>query len=307
MTSSTIAERGPGGQHPFTTTRSVRSQRIERTVVILMIALPTIGAAAGLGMLFTGTLTLHDHLLFSAMYLFSGLGITIGYHRYFTHRSFETSRAMRAFLAIAGATAVQGPVLRWVGDHRRHHAFSDLPGDPHSPVGTKSGASPRGLWHAHIGWLFDTEKTSVRRYAADLTRDPMLAWIDRQYALWVAISLLVPTVIGYAMSGTGSGALAGFVWGGLTRIFCVQHVTWAVNSICHTFGGQRHTTGDSSRNHPLLAILALGEGWHNNHHAQPSAAVQSLRRGEFDASGLVIRLLDRLGLIWSVRYPEKAS
>lgn len=303
-TSSTTLEDRPRGQRPFTTVRSARSQQIERTVVILMIVVPAIGTVSGLAMLFSGSLTIYDHLLFVAMYLLSGLGITIGYHRYFTHRSFETSRAMRAFLAIAGATAIQGPVLRWVGDHRRHHAFSDLPGDPHSPVDANARPTLGGLWHAHVGWLFDSEKTSVRRYASDLVQDPLLVWIDRQYALWVAVSLLLPTAIGYAISGTSTGALAGFVWAGLTRIFCVQHVTWSVNSICHAFGEQRHSTGDSSRNQRMLAFLALGEGWHNNHHAQPSAAIHGSRPGEFDISGVAIQLLEKLGLIWSVRHPK---
>ncbi|MGH0032374.1 MAG: acyl-CoA desaturase [Myxococcota bacterium] len=267
-----------------------------------MIALPAIGVAVGLGMLVTGHLTVFDHLLLVAMYLLSGFGITIGYHRYFTHRAFETSAPLRAALAIAGALAVQGPVIRWVGDHRRHHAFSDLPGDPHSPSASRESALG-GLWHAHVGWLFDVEKTAIRRYASDLVRDPTLRWIDRQYPLWVAISLGLPAAIAFLVSGTATGALAGLVWAGLARIFLIQHVTWAVNSLCHSFGTARHETGDTSRNNPIMAFFALGEGWHNNHHAQPSAAIHGFRPSEIDLSGLVIRALEAVGLVWAVRRP----
>lgn len=291
------------GRRAFTTERDPRSQRIEHIVVILMIAVPTIGTVLGVAMLASGVLTLYDHLLFVGMYLLSGFGITIGYHRHFTHRSFQTSAPMQAALAIAGAMAVQGPVLRWVGDHRRHHVFSDLPGDPHSPSRTDKSRLG-GLWYAHIGWLFDTEKTAVRHYAADLVQNPQLAWIDRHYPLWVALSLLVPAGIGYAVSGTVTGALAGFLWAGLTRIFVVQHLTWSINSIGHTFGSARHSTGDLSRNHRLLGLLSLGEGWHNNHHSQPSSAIHGFHRGEIDMSAIVIRMLERVGAVWDVRTPR---
>ncbi len=279
-----------------------RARRIERVVLLAITGVPLLGAAAGAWLFFSGRLRAVDHVIFLGMYLFTGFGITIGYHRLLAHRSFRTSAVLRGLLAAAGAMAIQGPAMRWVADHRRHHGWADRPGDPHSPC---AGARPpggalRGLWHAHLGWFFDAEKTAVHAFAADLVRDPVVATVDRLYPLWMLLSLTIPVALGVATGGA-SGAWRALVWGGLTRVFVVQHVTWSINSIGHSFGVRRFPTRDSSRNNRVLAWLALGEGWHNNHHAFPRAAVHGFRRGEVDPSGLVLRVLERLGLVWDLR------
>lgn len=306
MTRSLSARTATPSSRPVTKIRDAGARRFELAVVLAMILLPALGAAVGIFMLLDGWLSTVDHLLFALMYLLTGLGVTVGYHRYFTHRSFKTSRPMQALFAIVGAMAIQGPVIRWVSDHRRHHAFSDCSGDPHSPL-HHGPRRWRGWYHAHIGWLFTPEKTSARHYAPDLVRDPLARWIDQQYLWWVALSLLLPAGLGYLLSGEPAGALTGFVWAGLARVFCVQHVTWAVNSICHGPRVRRSLAADSSRNHSLLGLLALGEGWHRNHHSQPSSAFHGMRPGEVDLSAAVIRLLARIGAVWSVRLPRQEN
>lgn len=280
--------------------RDARARRIERVVLLAITVVPLAGAVLGLGLLVAGRLGLADHAIFAGTYLLTGFGITIGYHRLLAHRAFQTSGVLRAVLAIAGAMAVQGPVMRWVADHRRHHAFTDRAGDPHSPYRTSATRSARGLWQAHVGWFFDDEKTAVRRFAADLIDDPIVATVDRLYPLWLLLSLALPAALGCAAGGR-AGAYHGLVWGGLARAFAVQHVTWSVNSLGHAFGGRRFATRDASRNLALLGWLALGEGWHNNHHAFPRAAIQGLAWYEVDPSGAVLRALERLGLVWDLR------
>jgi stearoyl-CoA desaturase (delta-9 desaturase) len=281
-----------------------RARRIERIVILAITCVPSIGALGGLWLLARGRLGMLDHLVFAGMYLLTGFGITIGYHRLLAHRAFRTGPTLRALLAAAGAMAIQGPAMRWVADHRRHHGWADRPGDPHSPYlgAVAEGRSAIGLWHAHLGWFFDEEKTGVRTFAADLMRDPVVATVDRLYPLWIVLSLAVPAALGLAAGGT-AGAGHALVWGGLTRVFVVQHVTWSVNSIGHAFGVRRFDTRDASRNNWLLAWLALGEGWHNNHHAFPRSAIHGLRRSEVDPSGMLLGALERLGLVWDVRRP----
>lgn len=281
-----------------------RARGIERVVILAITGIPLLGASAGLWLLASGTLGVLDHAIFVGMYLLTGFGITIGYHRLFAHRAFRTGSTLRAVLAAAGAMAIQGPVMRWVADHRRHHGWADRPGDPHSPYRSSRSEhrSAAGLWHAHVGWFFDGEKTAVRTFAADLVRDPVLATVDRLYPLWMLLSLLIPTALGFAADGT-AGASRGLVWAGLTRVFVVQHVTWSVNSIGHAFGVRRFETRDASRNNWLLAWLALGEGWHNNHHAFPRSAIQGLRWNEVDPSGMLLGVLERLGLVWDLHRP----
>lgn len=282
-----------------------RARRLERIVLLGITGIPLLGAAAGVALLVTGRIELADHVVFAVLYCSTGFGITIGYHRLLAHRAFRTSAALRGALAIAGAMAIQGPAMRWVADHRRHHGFTDHAGDPHSPwLGTPSdGRSARALGYAHLGWFFDQDKTSVRRFAPDLIADPTVARVDRLYPLWMLLSLAIPSAIGCALGGA-RGAAHGLVWGGLTRICVVQHVTWSINSIAHAFGTRRFDTPDQSRNNRLLAWLALGEGLHNNHHAFPRAAIQSLHEGEIDPSGLVLRALERLGLVWDLHRPD---
>jgi stearoyl-CoA desaturase (Delta-9 desaturase) len=246
----------------------------------------------------------HDLVVFAITYVLTGLGVTVGFHRYLTHRSFETSRGMRAALAALGSTAIEGPVISWVADHRKHHAFSDEEGDPHSPhVGHGSGlrGMAKGLFHAHLGWLFlHTQRGSKSRFAPDLIRDPVIRFIDRTFFLWVLAGLAVPFGLGVALGGTVAAGLTGLLWGGGVRMFVVHHVTYSINSLCHVFGRRPFKTGDHSSNLAWLALPTFGEAWHNNHHAFPTSAVHGLGRWQLDPSALVISGLERLGLVWNV-------
>ena len=236
-----------------------------------------------------------------------GLGITIGWHRYFSHKSFETGRVVKATLAILGSMAMQGPLTQWVTDHRKHHALSDQPGDPHSPhAGRGRGMweRARGLWHSHVGWLFSTKGLERGpEYGKDLYDDTMIRWIDRLYLLWVVLTVGLPFAIGWAVFGTWQGATLALVWGGLIRIFMFQHVTFSINSICHMYGKRPFRTRDESRNVWLLALPSFGESWHNGHHAFPASAVHGLEQGQVDLSAAVIRGLERIGLVWDVKRP----
>jgi stearoyl-CoA desaturase (Delta-9 desaturase) len=221
-----------------------------------------------------------------------------------THRSFETGRALRGTLAALGSAAIEGPVISWVADHRRHHTFSDEEGDPHSPhVGHGGGVrgTVRGLFHAHVGWLFiHTNRGSKQRYARDLLRDPVIKFVDRTFLLWAIAGLGVAFGLGVALGGTVAAGLTALLWGGGVRMFVVHHVTYSINSLCHVFGRRPFDTGDESRNLAWLAVPTFGEAWHNNHHAFPTSAVHGLGRRQIDVSALVIGGLERLGLVWNV-------
>jgi stearoyl-CoA desaturase (Delta-9 desaturase) len=235
------------------------------------------------------------------MYLVTAVGITVGFHRLLTHRAFASYPWVERTFAVLGSLSVQGSVMDWVADHRKHHAHTDVEGDPHSPhVGHGSGLA--GLWHAHVGWLMETQgQADWKRYAADLYEDPAMRRIGRQFPAIALLSLLIPTVAGWALHGfTLGGALQGLVWGGLVRIFFVHHVTWSVNSVCHFFGRRRFDIDDHSTNVGWLAVLSLGESWHHNHHAFPRSAYHGLRWWEIDLSGLIIAGMQRLGLAWNV-------
>lgn len=241
----------------------------------------------------------------AAFFVVSTLGITVGYHRYFTHGAFRAKRALRIALAIAGGLAAQGPVLVWVADHRRHHAFSDREGDPHSPwlFGTSPVALVRGFWHAHMGWLFGRDKTNVDRFAPDLAADRDLRVVDRLFPLWVVVSLLLPPLLGGLITLSWWGALTAFLWAGLARISFQHHVTWSVNSICHMIGERPFASRDRSANFWPLAILSMGESWHNTHHADPTSARHGVLRGQLDVSARVIWVFEKLGWAWNVRWP----
>ena len=236
--------------------------------------------------------------------ILGGFGVTVGYHRLFTHTSFRTTPWLKAVLGVAGATTMQGPILFWCSCHRAHHQHSDREGDPHSPhlSGHSFLGKLRGFIHAHFGWIVFSG--SYRYNAAivrDLYRDPVIRWVDDRYLLWVFLGLALPAVIGGLWSGTVVGAMQGFVWAGLGRVALGQHITWSVNSFCHLFGSRPFECHDESRNNWLLAILGLGEGWHNNHHAFPQSARHGLHRHEPDASYGLIRLFEKLGWVWQVR------
>ena len=245
-----------------------------------------------------------DLVIMLGMYVFTGAGISVGFHRLFAHRSFEAARPVRATLAISASMAMMGGVIRWVTNHRKHHAFSDEDGDPHSPhVGDRKGfrGAVAGLWHAHVGWIFRSGRPDAERYARDLVSDPMLRFIDRTFLVWVLAGLALPFGIGYAVAGTLEGALTAFVWGGPARIFALHHVTFSINSLCHFFGRRRFPTADHSHNLSWLAPISFGEAWHNNHHAFPSSAFHGLRRRELDPGRWLILGLEALGLAWNVR------
>jgi stearoyl-CoA desaturase (delta-9 desaturase) len=244
-------------------------------------------------------------------WLATGSGVTVGFHRLLTHRSFDTYRWVRMFWMALGALSVEGSPLIWCAVHRRHHELSDQPGDPHSPHlhGDRPLAALRGLWHAHVGWLFTGYWSSpdLARYVPDLLADRALVLVDRLYYLWVLVSLALPAAIGGLATLSWKGALLGLVWGGLVRIFMTHHITWSINSICHLFGRQDYDAHDHSRNNWLCGVLGLGEGWHNNHHAFPTSARHGLVWWQLDASWLIIRTMAALGLAWNIRVPSERA
>jgi stearoyl-CoA desaturase (delta-9 desaturase) len=247
-----------------------------------------------------GTLHWQDLVVFGVMYIPIGFGITVGYHRLFTHRSFSTSPAMRAVWAILGSAAVEGPVIEWVAYHRKHHAFSDRDGDPHSPhVGHGKGflGALRGLFYAHLGWVwFNDEPAEENVYARDLVDDPVVRAIDRTFLVWVLAGLAIPFGLGVALTGQVVGGLTAMLWGGAVRIFLCHHLTFSINSLCHFFGRRRYDTDDESRNLAWLAPFTLGEAWHNNHHAFPTSARHGIGRFEVDFSAMLIWAMERMGL-----------
>ena len=274
--------------------------RLQRNANIAAVIVPFVAVLAAIPLLWNSLVGWTDIGIMVGVYLATAFGITIGYHRLLTHRAFETHRPMKYLFAVLGSMAVQGPVIGWVADHRKHHAHTDEEGDPHSPhVGQGNGL--RGLYHAHVGWLFEDHGIAeAKRYAPDLLEDPGMRFISRNFLAWVGLSLALPFALGYAIGGTLEAALLAFFWGGLVRIFFVHHVTWSINSICHFFGSRRFATDDQSTNVAWLAVPSLGEAWHHNHHAFPRAAVQGMRWWEVDISGMTIRAMEKVGLAWNV-------
>ena len=242
--------------------------------------------------------------------ILTGLGVTVGFHRLFTHRSFETHPAVRAALAIFGSMAAQGTLYSWVAGHRQHHQFSDHHGDPHSP--NRSGSSFWGrvlaIWNAHVGWMLDVHMTPERMgYIPDLIADPLLARVQRLHLVWVTIGFALPAALCWVISGTWQGAVAGLLWGGFVRIALTDHISFGLNSVCHLWGKRPFQAHDLSRNNGVMAVLAFGEGWHNNHHAFPTSARHGLRWWEVDMSYNLIQLLQLCGLAWNVKTPTAAQ
>jgi stearoyl-CoA desaturase (Delta-9 desaturase) len=275
--------------------------RMERIANLYGVVLPFVGVLVAMVMLWNRAVDITDLAILVGMYMITAVGVTVGFHRLLTHRAFATHKWLERVFAVAGSLSVQGSVMDWVADHRKHHAHTDREGDPHSPhVGHGSGLA--GLWHAHVGWLLETQgQADWKRYAPDLYEDPGMRAIGRRFELLALTSLLIPTVAGFVLHGfTVGGAVRGLVWGGLVRIFFVHHVTWSVNSICHFFGSRRFDVEDHSTNVGWLAVLSLGESWHHNHHAFPRSARHGLRWWEIDPSGLIIGAMERVGLAWNV-------
>jgi stearoyl-CoA desaturase (delta-9 desaturase) len=282
----------------------IENETSERVVRTMVVGVPAAALAVAGWLAWGGTLHWADLVVLAVTYTLTGLGITVGYHRLFTHRSFKTTRAVRALLAVLGSMAVEGSVIEWVATHRKHHRFSDQSGDPHSPHADHAPGwrgALRGLAHAHIGWMFRGEDmANPARYAKDLVADRDLRWISRTFPLWVAAGLAVPFGLGVALTGSVVGGLTAMLWGGAVRVFLLHHVTFSINSLCHTFGRRPFSTGDQSRNLAWLAPLAFGEAWHNNHHAFPTSARHGLGRWQIDPGSWFIAGLERCHLAWDV-------
>jgi stearoyl-CoA desaturase (Delta-9 desaturase) len=277
----------------------------QQLALALFIAVPFAALIVAVPVLWGWGLSWRDVVIAIAMYVITGHGITVGFHRYFTHRAFRARRWVEVTMAIAGSMAIQGPILRWVADHRKHHRFSDRSGDPHSPwrYGGNVTALVRGFWHSHIGWLFDAQ-TSQQKFAADLCNDPVISGISRSFPLWVALSMLIPPVAGGLWGWSWQAAFWAFFWGSLVRVALLHHMTFAINSVCHITGPSPFKTSDESRNVWWLAVPSLGEAWHNFHHAAPGSARHGVRRLQIDTSALVIRAMEQLRWVHSVRWPD---
>lgn len=286
--------------------RQSRLARTLRWINLLAVVVPFLGFAAAVVYSWGWGLDWPTVAIFVVMYIATGIGVTVGYHRLFTHRAFETTRPVRAVLGILGSMAVEGPILYWVAVHRRHHQHSDDDHDPHSPHHFGGGlrGTLMGLWHAHTGWLFREHTSGLSRYVGDLRKDNVASRVSALFPVWVVLGLLLPTIAGGLIAMSWKGALLGFLWGGLARIFLVHHVTWSINSVCHLWGYQSFHGGDESRNNVVFGVLGFGEGWHNNHHAFPRSARHGLRWWELDTSYLLIRGLECIGLAWNVKTPH---
>jgi stearoyl-CoA desaturase (delta-9 desaturase) len=278
----------------------------QRFLVGLFVGLPTLALIAAIPLAWGWALNWHDIVICAVFYTISGLGITVGYHRYFTHGSFKAKTGLRVALAIAGSLAMEGPVITWVSDHRRHHKYSDREGDPHSPwrYGTDTKALAKGLVYAHLIWLFDPNQTSQEKFSPDLLADKRIKAVDKAFGPLVAVSLLLPALIGGLWGMSWQGALTAFFWASLVRIALLHHVTWSINSICHTFGIEEFDVRDKSRNVNWLAIPSFGESWHNLHHADPTCARHGALKGQIDISARVIRWCEQLGWAYDVRWPD---
>src|SRR4051794_22816014 len=300
---STI-DRSTKGPKPIIDGRRGNAEQIS---VYVFVIVPFLALLAAVPITWGWGLGWVDVALFVPFYCLAGLGITIGYHRYFTHGSFKANRALKIALAIMGSTALQGPVVDWVADHRRHHAFSDRDGDPHSPwlFGTGPAALAKGFWHAHTGWLFDRDNTNAQRFAPDLLADEDLVRINERFVLWTVLSLLAPAALGGLLTLSWQGALSAFFWAGLVRVAFLHHVTWSVNSVCHMIGDRPFAARDRSANFWPLAILSFGESWHNLHHADPTCARHGVRRGQIDISARLIRVFEKFGWATNVRWPSR--
>ena len=305
--SASIPAPGPDDIQP------VANERRDRIITGIVTIAPFIGLGIAVWQAWSGLLNSHDLIVFAILYVGSVIGITVGFHRLLTHRSFKTSKPLKAIFAVLGSVAIEGPVISWVADHRKHHAFADKPGDPHSPHvdhGHGWAGALKGLMHAHLGWIFiHTQRGSHKRYAPDLLDDPVVRAVDRTFLLWALGGLAAAFFLGWLIGGTVGAGLTGLLWGGAVRMLFVHHVTYSINSLCHFFGKRRFDTPDHSTNLAWLAALSGGEGYHNNHHAFPTSARHGLRKWDIDPSAWLIWVLEKLGLVWDVVRisPEKQA
>jgi stearoyl-CoA desaturase (delta-9 desaturase) len=297
---------GPHARHSVS--GAVRMSPAHRAVNLVTVFAPFVLLAAAVPLVWGRFVGVVDLALFAILYVLSGLGVTVGFHRLLTHRAFQTHRPLRYLFALLGSLSLQGPVISWVADHRKHHAHTDREGDPHSPhVGHDGRGGVRGallgLWHAHAGWLYqNTDRADAARYARDLVEDAGMRALSRWFPLLAVATFALPFALGWALTGSLAGGLTGLLWGGLVRVFALHHVTWSINSVCHFFGRRRFATDDCSTNVAWLALPSFGEAWHHNHHAFPRSAGHGLRRWEraLDPSAWVITTLRHLGLAWDV-------
>ncbi|HEY7175721.1 MAG TPA: acyl-CoA desaturase [Micromonosporaceae bacterium] len=279
----------------------------QRAFTALLVVGPVAAVAATAPLLWGRLLSLRDVVLAVGFYLVTGHGITVGYHRLFTHRSFKANRPLKIALAVAGSMAVEGSLIGWVANHRRHHVFSDRRGDPHSPhrYGAGTLGLVRGFAYAHVGWLFAPNGTSADRYAADLRRDGDIAAINRLFPAFAVASFVLPFVAGWLLSRSLLGAFTALIWAGVVRIALLHHATWSINSVCHMFGDRPQAVADRSTNFAPLAVLSMGESWHNFHHAHPASARHGAGPGELDSSAALIRIFERFGWATKVRWPQR--
>jgi len=290
-----------------TTTAPVEIPKTVKAINLVMVIVPFLGLIGAIAYFWGWGVSWLDVSLLVGLYMVTFLGITAGFHRLFTHRAFKTYPAIQVLFAVAGSMAIQGSLMKWVALHRRHHQFSDQEHDPHSPHLHGDGVlgAIAGFWHSHIGWFFQPDPPSLQQYVKDLNQSKPLRIVSALFPLWVFVSLILPAVLGGLISMSWSGAFLGFLWGGLVRIFFVHHITWCINSVCHIWGGQPYQNRDQSRNNLIFGLLALGEGWHNNHHAMPTSARHGLRWWQIDISYWVIWTLARCHLAWNVSLPTE--
>ena len=283
------------------------SSRLDRFLVGLFVAVPLLAVLAAVPLAWGWGLGWHDIVIGFVFYVVAGFGVTMGFHRHFTHCSFKAAKPLHVALGIAGSLAIEGPVLVWVADHRRHHKYSDKEGDPHSPwrFGNDWKALTKGFLYAHMGWMFNPNRTSQQKFCPDLLADTAIRRISKTFPLWVAISLLAPALIGGLWSMSLAGALTAFFWASLVRVCLLHHVTWSINSVCHTFGHEDFDVRDKSRNVAWLAIPSFGESWHNLHHSDPTCARHGALEGQIDISARAIWIAEKLGWAWDVRWPDE--
>jgi stearoyl-CoA desaturase (delta-9 desaturase) len=297
------------GAGPLPEIDPVPKSRVEQVLIATFVGAPMLALVAAVPVAWAwGLLNWQAAVIAVAFYGFTGLGIAAGFHRYFTHRSFKSARAFKIALGVAGSMAIEGKILDWVSDHRRHHKYSDKEGDPHSPwrFGNDWKALTKGMIWAHMGWLFNPDKSSHQKFSPDWLADPDIVAVDRWFPGLVAVSLLAPALIGGLLTMSFTGAVIAFFWASLVRVSFLHHVTWSINSICHTFGRREFEARDKSKNVAWLAVLSFGESWHNLHHADPTCARHGVFKGQIDIGARTIWLAEKLGWVWDVRWPDEA-